>query len=299
MAGDDRTEKPTAKKVKESREKGQVARSRELVAAASLLSVTAALSWVGPHLIAGLCNQLIAGLRRIGDHPLQAVSAADLSNLTWSGMGRLVLIAGPITLTAAAAAVAGNFVQTGWVSSPQALKPNWGRLNPAQGLQKFKPTQAGFEVIRATLAVIVLGAIGWKAGSDICEQAISLVSMAPAAVGDAAWSVLWHLTIRAGIALIGLAGLDYAMQKYRLLQQLKMTRQEVRDEAKSSEGNPEIKNRVRKVQRLMARKRMLTAVKQATVVVTNPTHFAVALEYRREKMSAPVVLAKGQDHLAA
>src|SRR5437762_2633411 len=121
MAGD-KTEKPTQKKLKESREKGQVARSRELVAAASLMAVTGALVWIGPRLIGGLENQLIAGLRRIGDHPLATVSSGDLAALTWSGMGRLALIAGPVALTAAVAAVAGNLVQTGWVSSPKALE---------------------------------------------------------------------------------------------------------------------------------------------------------------------------------
>jgi flagellar biosynthetic protein FlhB len=298
MAGD-KTEKPTAKKTKEAREKGQVARSRELVAAASLLAVTGALVWIGPHLIAGLETQLIAGLRRIGDRPLQTVSSGDLSALTWSGMGRLVLIAGPVAITAAVAAVAGNLVQTGWVSSPQALEWKWDRLNPAKGLAKFAPGRAGTEILRALLAVVVLGAIGWQAGAEICRRSPELVGMAPAAVGARAWDVLWRLTMRAGMALVGLAGIDYAIQWYRLRSSLKMSRQEVQDEAKTNEGNPEVKNRVRKVQRLMARRRMLAAVKNATVVVTNPTHFAVALEYHRATMAAPVVLAKGQDHLAA
>jgi flagellar biosynthetic protein FlhB len=138
MAGE-KTEKPTAKKLKDAREKGQVARSRELVAAASLLAVTGALVWIGPHLIGGLESQLVAGLRRIGERPLQTVSTGDLSALTWSGMGRLVLISGPVSLTAALAAVACNLVQTGWVSSPQALEWKWDRLSLAKGAAKFKP----------------------------------------------------------------------------------------------------------------------------------------------------------------
>jgi len=296
---DDKTEKPTHKKLKESREKGQVAKSRELVAACSLLAVTGALAWIGPHLIGGLEDQLIAGLRRIGDRPLQGISSGDLAMITWSGMGRLVLIAGPLALTAAVAAVAGNVAQTGWVSSPKALQWNFARLNPAHGFAKFKPGRASTEVLRALLAVVALGALGWQVGLDVCRQSPELVSMAPSAVGSRAWDIIWRLTMRAGMALVGLAAFDYAIQWYRLRSTLKMSRQEVRDEAKTNEGNPEIKNRVRKVQRLMARKRMLSAVQRATVVVTNPTHFAVALEYQRATMSAPMVLAKGQDHLAA
>src|SRR5579871_897916 len=212
----DKTEKPTQKKLKESREKGQVAKSRELVAAVSLLAVTGALVWVGPKVIAGLENQLIAGLKRIGDHPLQVITSTDLSQITWNGLGRMVLVAGPVAVTAAVAALAGNVMQTGWVSSPQALQWNFGRLNPAQGFAKFKPSQAGTEVVRAFGAVVILGAIGWQAGLEVCRQAPELVGMAPTAVGSRAWDILWRLTIRAGAALVGLAGIDYAIQWYRL-----------------------------------------------------------------------------------
>jgi flagellar biosynthetic protein FlhB len=122
--------------------------------------------------------------------------------------------------------------------------------------------------------------------------------MAPTALGVRAWDVMWRLVARAGLALLVFAGADYAVQRWRTMTNLKMSRQDVKDEARSSEGSPEIKSRVRRIQREMARKRMLTAVKRATVVIANPTHVSVAIEYRRDTMAAPVVLAKGQDHLA-
>jgi flagellar biosynthetic protein FlhB len=124
------------------------------------------------------------------------------------------------------------------------------------------------------------------------------MSMMPAESAAYAWDQLWTLLWRSSLALAVLAAGDYIFQHWRWLSGLKMTRQELRDEAKSQDGNPEMKSRIRRIQRDMARKRMLTAVKTATVVITNPTHFAVALEYRRSEMTAPRVVAKGQDELA-
>jgi flagellar biosynthetic protein FlhB len=123
------------------------------------------------------------------------------------------------------------------------------------------------------------------------------MGMTTTEIGRAGWDRAWALLWRAGLALAVLAGADYAVQRWRWLSQLKMTRQEVRDELKASEGNPEIKARVRRVQREMSRRRMLGAVKAATVVITNPTHFAVALRYARS-LPAPQVVAKGVDHVA-
>jgi flagellar biosynthetic protein FlhB len=131
------------------------------------------------------------------------------------------------------------------------------------------------------------------------EEAPALMGMTPIEAAHVAWAHLWTLVWRASLALLALGVADYAWQRWRLLQDLKMTRQEVREEARQNEGSPEIKSRVRRAQREMARSRMLKAVETATVVVTNPTHYAVALEYRRAEMAAPVVVAKGHDHMAA
>jgi flagellar biosynthetic protein FlhB len=122
--------------------------------------------------------------------------------------------------------------------------------------------------------------------------------MAPQVAAAEGWSHLQRLLTQVGIALLAIAGADYGLQSWRHFSSLKMTKQELKDEAKSNEGSPEVKARVRRIQREMNRKRMMTAVKTATVVITNPTHYAVALEYRRSSMSAPIVVAKGRDHVA-
>ncbi len=295
---DEKTQKPTHKRIKEARDKGQVPRSRDLVGACSLLVVTGMLVWLGPHLISGLLARLTAALQQLGDSPRATLTIADLTTSARSDAWRFVTLVGPLTLAAAVTAVAANFGQVGWVFAPQALQMNWGRLNPANGMKRLVPSQAGVDVLKALLAVITLGAIGWQLGIALTRQASELVNMAPTALGVRAWDVTWRLIARAGLALLIFAAADYAVQRWRTMTSLKMTKQEVKDEARSNEGSPEIKSRVRRIQREMARKRMLTAVKRATVVIANPTHVSVALEYRRDTMAAPVVLAKGQDHLA-
>lgn len=297
MAGE-KSEKPTPKRLKDARERGQVARSRELIAALSLLSGTLALAWLGPRLLTSLANRLAAGISRIGDNPLHSMGASDVAAMVVRDTAWLGVVAAPVGFVAAMAAVVANVGQAGWVVASKATRFNWSRLSPASGFAKFAPAQAGVETLKAAIAVTVLGWLGYRIGFQVCVHASELVGMAPTAAGSRAWDAIWQLFWQGGLAMVALAGADYGVQRWRLIKSLKMTRQEVRDEAKSSEGSPEIKSRVRRVQRDMARRRMLKAVKQATVVVTNPTHFAVALEYRRDRMAAPVVVAKGQDYMA-
>jgi flagellar biosynthetic protein FlhB len=297
MAGE-KTEKPTTKRVKEARDKGQVPRSRDLTGAASLLVVVGALAWLGPHVIAGLTDRLTSALAAIGQRPTASISLADLTTIIRTDAWRLVALTAPLTVAAGATAVAANFAQVGWVFAPQALQLNWNRLNPSNNIKRFVPSQAGVDLLKAVLGVATMSALGWQVGSVLCTQAFELTSMSPASLGVRAWDVLWRLVGRGGLTILVFAAADYGVQRWRTMTSLKMTRQELKDEHRSNEGSPEIRGRVRKIQREMAKRRMLAAVKKATVVIVNPTHVAVALEYRRERMVAPVVLAKGQDHLA-
>jgi flagellar biosynthetic protein FlhB len=153
--------------------------------------------------------------------------------------------------------------------------------------------------VKAVIGLGAVGAVGYSVLYAFYGEAPRLMAMTPAQSSAYAWDRIWRLLWQASLALAVLGAGDYGVQYWRWYQQQKMTRQEVRDEARMNDGNPEIKSRVRRIQREMVRKRMLGAVKTATVVVTNPTHFAVALEYRREQMVAPMVVAKGQDELAA
>lgn len=294
----DKTEKPSPKKLKDAKERGQVARSKDLAAAAALVAGTIAMAWLGPRVLDSLTHRLADGLRFMGDAAKVQIAPDTMAALVWSDGALFALIVGPLALTAAGVAVFAQVSQHGLVFAKDALTIKFDRLSPANGIKRLGWSQAGFELIRSTFAVIVIAVIGYKAIASLFDQAPLLAGLAPAQSAAAAWDHVWRFLWRAGIAMATLGILDYGMQRYKLMKQLKMTKQEVKDESKLNEGNPEIKNRVRRVQFEMSRRRMLSAVKTSTVVITNPTHYAVALEYRRGEMAAPRVVAKGKDALA-
>ena len=295
----ERTEKPTGKRLKDAREKGQVARSRELASAVSLVGVTLALGWFGVRMFTMVAEVLTTGLSTLGDHARASIEPAGIVTLLWSDAAIFARVAGPPALVAGFVAVAASTAQVGWAYSPKAVQFNWSRLSPATGFAKLGPQQAGAELIKASLGLAAVGGVSYVVIRELFDQAPALMGMMPGESARFGSAQLWRLLWRAGLALVVLGAGDYALQRWRWYSQLKMTRQEVRDESRLNEGSPEIKARVRRVQREMTRRRMLHAVKTATVVVTNPTHFAVALDYRRDEMAAPRVVAKGQDEIAA
>ncbi|MEZ5290628.1 MAG: flagellar biosynthesis protein FlhB [Vicinamibacterales bacterium] len=301
MAGqssDERTEKPSAKRLREARDKGNVPRSADLVAALSLLAVTTALARTGPVGIQRLLGLLTESLQDLGARAHGTVTPESLAVLARHDGLVLAAIVGPLMVVAALTGLAGNVVQSGWVFALEKVSFDWSRLSPATGIKRFAPSQAGVTVVKAIVAVTIVTSVLWSVGQEALAATPQLAWMEPSAAAMEAARWLWRLLVRGGTALVLLAGADVFWQRWRHYQGLKMTKQELRDEAKLSEGNPHVKARIRRIQREMVRRRMLAAVKTATVVVTNPTHFAVALEYRRGGMAAPKVVAKGQDLLA-
>ena len=297
--GGEKSEKPSAKKLKDAREKGNVPRSADLVAALSLLAVSTVLARTGGAGVARLQQHLAEGLRALGDRGHLTITADSIGTIVTNDALVLALIVAPLMGVAAFTGLAGNLVQSGWVFSPERLTPDFTRLSPANGFSRFAPSQAGITVLKATLAVSIVSTLLYSLSAQALAETPRLAWMSPSMAAAEGWRWIWRLLMQGGMSLLLLAGADVGWQWWKHYQSLKMTKQELRDESKGSEGNPEVKARVRRIQRDMTRRRMLAAVKTATVVVTNPTHFAVALEYKRGAMSAPRVVAKGQDLLAA
>jgi flagellar biosynthetic protein FlhB len=294
----DRTEKPTYKRRQDARERGHVAHSRDLAGALAFVATVIALAWFGADILSRLAGRLTAAFNQIAD-VRGDIGPGTIGTAVWSDAGLFFALVGPPALIAVAISVTASVAQTGWMFSPKAVHLKWERLNPATGFSKFSPKNGGLELVKAIIGVTVVAAVSYGLVHQLISEAPGLMGMSTTEIGRTGWDRGWSLLWRAALALAVLAGADYGLQRWRWLSQLRMTRQEVRDELKASEGNPEIKARVRRVQREMSRRRMLTAVKGATVVITNPTHFAVALQYRRSEMAAPVVVAKGQDLMAA
>jgi flagellar biosynthetic protein FlhB len=294
----ERTEQPTQKRLREAREKGQVARSRDLALAAASVAATVALAKLGGRLMGGLAEHLASDLAHFGDAPLRELSAGDINARVIQGAGLIALLVGPIGIATMAVGVAMHGFQGGWVFAPNALQFNWSRLNPANGIKRFGVQQSGIETLKTLISVSVITYLAWRVVEGAINEAPQLAWLTPFGAAALAWShsdtLLWRVAWALGVLALG----DYALQRYRLNTSLKMSKQEVKDEYKMMEGSPENKRRVRRAQLTMARRRMMQDVARATVVITNPTHFAVALEYRRDKMAAPLVLAKGADHVA-
>ncbi len=295
----DRTEQPTAQRLKDVRKKGQIARSRDLAMAAASVASIIALAQLGGRLVGGLQDALHNGLSTFGDNPLREIAPGELSALIATTSLQVAVLVGPLAIVTGIAAVGMHGFQGGWSFAPGALRLHWSRLNPASGVKRLAFSQGGVETIKALIAFTAISYFTWRAIEATIVDSSRLAWMSPEGAAVVTWGHAETLLWRAAWTLGALALADYAWQRYKLLSSLKMTRQEVRDEHKQAEGSGEVKGRMRRLQQQLSRRRMLRDVERATVVITNPTHVAVALEYRRETMVAPRVLAKGADHLAA
>lgn len=294
-SGADKSEEPTEKRLRESREKGQLARSRELNTVAVTLGGIGGLLASG----AGLAQSLMAMMR--GNFELDRATLLSENSMVLllmnSGMIALEAII-PLLVVLLIVSVIGPISLGGWLFSAKALAPKASRMNPAAGLKRMFSAKALVELLKALgkfLVVLIVGLLVLSAYQDdllsIAKQPMELaIAHSVEIVG---WCALW---MACGLILI--AAVDVPFQLWDNKQKMMMTKQEVRDEYKDSEGKPEVKSRIRQLQREMAERRMMQAVPEADVVITNPTHFAVALKYDGDKGGAPMLVAKGGDFLA-
>jgi flagellar biosynthesis protein FlhB len=294
---DDRTEQPTAKRRSDAKRRGQVARSRDLNDAFHLGAALLVLAYWGPSMIAGLGTVMSTGLTRLGDARHQAITSGEVVNMALQGVWQIGWLVAPLAVAAVAATAVSTQAQGGFIFANEALRIDFTRLNPASGFKRLAPSQAGITLLKTVIAATIVGAVAWSGLRVIIDESPRFALLTPVAAALDAWGYTVSFLKKAVIALVALAAADFGVQKWRTTTSLKMTKQEVKDDMKNQEGNPEIKARVRRVQREMIRKRMLAAVPKATVIITNPTHYAIALKYERG-LAAPEVVAKGADALA-
>ncbi|MEO5821972.1 MAG: flagellar biosynthesis protein FlhB [Vicinamibacteraceae bacterium] len=294
----ERSEQPTGKRLRDAAERGQVARSKEVQDVVQLAAALMTLSWVGSYMVTSLAAKVSSGLSQIDSVAHRTVMPSELTSIATGYLVSLLLMVGPVMGTALVAGLAAVSVQGGWNVSWKPLQPDFTKLNPVNGIKRLVPTKAGLDIVRVAIIAVSLSYVAYGVVQPFVENSplLSRVSVGDAA--GSAWTTVITLIKRALIIFATVAAADYLLKRYQMRKSLKMTKQEVKEESKMLEGNPEIKGRVRRMQREMGRRRMLASVPKATVVITNPTHFAVALEYKRDAMAAPRVLAKGADHMA-
>ena len=301
MAGEesekhDKTEQPTEKRLHEAREKGQRPRSRDLTAAAVRLTAGIALQSMGNTMGERLGTLMRSGLSLTR---AQTMDPAQMMVLLGSEALDALLTIGPVLALTAFAAVSAPLVLGGWSFAASAIAPDFSRLDPAAGLGRMFSARAAVELGKALakFAVVATAGIIVMRGNSAALLGLGAEPI-HAAIGHAvniSGQALTSLTA----ALIVIAAIDVPFQLYQHNSDLKMTRDEIKQEAKESEGSPEVKGRIRKLQREIAEGRMMADVAKADVVVVNPTHFAVALRYDDTRMRAPIVVGKGVDLIAA
>jgi flagellar biosynthetic protein FlhB len=293
--GQEKTEQATPKRREEARKKGQVPRSVELSTAAVCIAAAAAIYLLG-GMATGQFAEVMAESFRIS--PAEAMSSESLWPRLMEAGGRALWIILPVLGATFFAALAAPMAIGGWNMSSQALMPQFNRLNPISGLGRIFSVRGLVELVKGISKVTVVGIIGILLLKALTPQLMGLSSEpVMAAIGHSGRMSAYALLILSlGLAVI--AAVDVPFQLFQYTKDLKMTRQEVREEFKESEGSPETRGRIRDVQRALARGRMMQEVPTADVVVTNPTHYAVALRYDEKKNRAPIVVAKGVELVA-
>lgn len=292
----ERTEQPTPKRRQDARRRGQVAVSREVDSAVALLAAFLAFRASGPGLWKGLQSLLRDTFRAAGHDPLNVPLTAALGqDVAWRALSMLLPLMGLILAFGLVSGVA----QTGGVLSMEPLKPQLKRLNPLSGAKRvFMSRQGLVSLLRALIKFAVLGLVGWMTLRGRWAELMALgIGMPLGASLSVISSVAFSLIERVLIAMVALAAADFVFQRRELGGQLRMSRQEVKEELRQSEGDPQVKAAMARQRRAFVA-RVMQALPQADVVLANPTHFAVALKYDPATQSAPVVIAKGQDLLA-
>ena len=297
MPREERTEKATPKHRKRAREKGQVARSPDLGGSLVLIAGLLALSVMGPRIVesgAATFREMLGDIA----HPSHATSADGLNGLMHSALSTIALSVAPVAATCMLAGVLGGVAQVGFRPSAHTLKPDFRRINPVSGARNLVGPNAIFEAIKAIAKVAVVGLVAGLALIPGLTTLSAKVGISPGALGILMGTSALSIAQHAAFAYLAIGVLDYAWRRYRHEQQLKMTKQQVKDETRQYGVSSEIRAAQRRRRMQAARARMMAAVPKADVVVTNPTHFAVALLYDGSH-TAPLVVAKGQDLIAA
>jgi flagellar biosynthetic protein FlhB len=294
-SGQDKTEDPTEKRKTDSREKGEIARSKELNTLAIMLAGSGALLIFG-----GALAQDLMELMRMNFSLPREVILDQRSMGTYLMNSGVIALLGiqPIMITLVLAALIGPISLGGWLFSAGTMAPKFSRMNPAAGLKRMFSTKALVELLQALAKFLIILTVALKVLSSDIDDLMRIgheplelaVIHCLQVVG---WSALWM-----ACGLIIIAAVDVPVQLWESHKKLLMTKQEVRDEHKDQEGRPEVKQRIRQLQRDMSQRRMMAAIPDADVVITNPTHYAVALKYDPDKGGAPMLIAKGSDFLA-
>ena len=295
-SGMERTEQPTPKRLREAREKGQVPRSKELNSMALLMAAAGGFLLMGETMLTGLQDMLSSGLAIEQARNLGKQGVIEIFGNT---LLQSLLVVAPMFLLLTVVVIMTPLGLGGWSFSTKAISFKWEKLDPVKGIGRIFALRGLMELLKVLAKFVLVGAISaliiWSLIDEILGLGSESLNQALAHVASlCGWSFLASSSV-----LIIIASIDVPFQLWQHTKQLRMTKQEVKDESKETDGRPEVKSRIRALQQELSQRRMMEAVPEADVIITNPTHYAVALRYDQFNMQAPVVVAKGADLVAA
>lgn len=296
--GGEKTEEPTTKKLNDAREEGQVARSTELITSSSLAALFVVLKVFVGSIGTNFIESFGTYYRKIPDFAKEEFNINVAGALFFNVLLQIIKIAFPVIITAFIVALLVNIAQVKWKFTAKPLKPKFDKINPMKGFKRIISKEKIFDLVKSVLKVTVMF---YMVYGTLKDEWITLMNLYDIPLNQAI-QLIGTITINLGFKIsmfflvIGFADLFY--QKMKFKKDMKMTKQEVKDEFKQSEGDPQIKGKIRSKMREASQRRMMQALPEADVVITNPTHLAVAIKYDKDSSSAPVVIAKGADYMA-
>lgn len=291
----EKTEQPTQKRRDEARKKGQVAKSQEITSVAILLSCLTLF-----YLTATIMIEKLMAITRwtLMESGRFVIDETTIGHLAITLVCKMFGVLAPLLLTVLVIAVCANIVQIGFISSSEAIQPKLSKISPIRGFQRLFSMRALVELIKNIFKIVIVGIVAYITIKGEVKDLITLGTLNTWGILSYIGNVTFKVIFRSCWILVVLAILDYVFQKWEFEKNLKMSKQEIKDEYKQTEGDPLIKSRIKRIQREVARKRMMSNVPKADVIITNPTHFAIALVYDQGTMQAPTVIAKGRGFIA-
>ncbi len=299
--GGEKTEEPTAKKIEDSRKEGQVAKSKEIVTAVSLLAlfllIKIYIGTMGKNFVTYF-SDFYGNFEKITNDSYNGMSTVNATGIVNTALMDVIITVLPVFAVGIVIAILTNMLQIKWQITAKPLQPKLSKISPASGFKRIFSFKQVFELIKSIAMLLIIGYVVYTTISDKVKLLYTFYDITLYQALDIIGQVVVDLGIKISAIFLVIGIVDLIYQKRKFKNDMMMTKQEIKDEFKNSEGDPQIKGQIRRKMQEISRRRMMQSLPEADVVITNPTHFAVALKYESNSGKAPIVLAKGADYLA-
>ncbi|MCI9192069.1 flagellar biosynthesis protein FlhB [Acutalibacter muris] len=298
MPGEDKTEKATPKRRNDERKKGNILFCQDIIAVSTLIGSVVMLRVMFGTFVTEI-SEFFAKCSRFAVGTMDSEPGYYMGELVFEGVKVFVSTAGPMLLATIFVALAATFAQTRFLVAGERIKPKLNKISPISGFKRVFSARSLVEALKGLIKIVILLVFIYNSLVSLMNIAAGFMYSDIGSACKTLFEAIFNMLMQVCLAFIVIAFFDFLYQRWEFERQMKMSKQEIKEEYKQTEGDPQIKNRIRQVQRSMAQQRMMQQVPEADVIIRNPTHFAVALRYKQGEDAAPVVLAKGQDELAA